>query len=464
MVKNIIYILSIIILAFGCKNVKSPFTPKTSDISGQLNDFKSNEYVFIGETEAKGTLNEDGSFTQEIKQDNSGIYFFVLGRFQMPIFIKPGNKVTINGSINTPNKIEIKGDNLSENKYLQEYYAYKQTLPDKRYNEFFTLKEIDFIKAVEERTQSLVIHSQDYQKQNGVFDAEFLNLLNQDMAFESAVIKMYYPEYFKFFNPDSTLILSETYDSFLQNIDINNPRHLAVPSYHQLLPLYLDFVVSAKKLDSINTKNVVKYYQIDQLFSQNDIKSKLYINLAEEILNTSVDDFNTIQEDFFKKNIQPEDKIRTLAQNFSNVKHLVRGQNAPDDVFKSIKGDDISFEDLKGKIVYVDVWATWCGPCLRELPYLEKKQEEYKNKDIVFVSISVDESPLPWEAMVKDKKMKGQQWHAPSAWQSALAQNYRITGIPRFLIIDRGGKIFNAYAPRPSFDEFDKVINEALAL
>ena len=106
--------------------------------------------------------------------------------------------------------------------------------------------------------------------------------------------------------------------------------------------------------------------------------------------------------------------------------------------------------DFRGKFVYIDVWATWCGPCRAELPHLEKLQEHFReNENIVFVSVSVDNTKDPWEKMVKEKKLKGVQLFAKGR-KSSISKEYMINSIPRFLLIDTDGKIIDSNAPRPS--------------
>ncbi|MGB0879838.1 MAG: TlpA family protein disulfide reductase [Polaribacter sp.] len=122
------------------------------------------------------------------------------------------------------------------------------------------------------------------------------------------------------------------------------------------------------------------------------------------------------------------------------------------------KGGTKSLDSFKGKYVYIDIWATWCGPCIVEIPYLQKLEKEYHNKNIEFVSISTDnpnKSGGSWEAaekkwrnFVESKQMSGVQlW---SGKDNSFQQAYRITGIPRFILIDPQGNIVNANAPRPS--------------
>lgn len=447
----------------GCKNATSPFKPKMASITGVLSGADKSGFLIKGLEEYSGDFQSDGSFYVDMQIDEPGVFIFSSGRLKIPFFIKPGQKVELSANAKKPHDIQFSGDNIQENQYLLIHSDFKKTLPDNNYAAFYTQNESDFIKGVEERTQELVRHSQDYQKINGVFDSDFSDLLALDITFESALIKMNYPEYYQFFLPDSTLVLSETYDSFLQNIDTDDSDQLSVPNYHEFLPVFLDFTARRDTSSQQVSYNLKKYKKIDPLFSDNEVRSVLYLQLAEDMISTSIDDFNEIYDDFVKKNIQPEFKVKNLLQGFENKKHLLRGQKAPDGIFHTLDARDVSFNDFRGKVLYVDVWATWCGPCIREIPYLEKKQEQYRQRDVVFISISVDEEKGPWEYMVKDKKLKGQQWYAPGAWQSSLAQDYRITGIPRFIIIDREGHIFNAYAPRPSFDEFDQVMEDVLS-
>ena len=123
-----------------------------------------------------------------------------------------------------------------------------------------------------------------------------------------------------------------------------------------------------------------------------------------------------------------------------------------------ITGGKKSLDFFKGKYVYIDVWATWCGPCIQQIPYLETLEKEYHNKNIEFISISTDEarrSGGSWEAaekkwrdFVKKRNMSGVQlW---SGQDYSFQQAYEINGIPRFILIGPEGKIVDANAPRPS--------------
>ena len=130
--------------------------------------------------------------------------------------------------------------------------------------------------------------------------------------------------------------------------------------------------------------------------------------------------------------------------------------------YENFKGGTTSLDDLKGKYVYVDVWATWCGPCKREIPYLKEVEKAYHGKNIEFVSISIDQAKdhEAWKTMVAEKELGGVQLFADNNWKSDFVQEYQIKGIPRFLLIDPDGNIVSSDAPRPSSKDLVALFDE----
>lgn len=130
---------------------------------------------------------------------------------------------------------------------------------------------------------------------------------------------------------------------------------------------------------------------------------------------------------------------------------LAAGEKAVDFSFPNLNGSLVSNKDLKGKVVLVDVWATWCAPCRAQLPHLQKLEEELKDKNIAFVSMATDNESdrEKWKAMIAEKQMGGIQLFT-SGPGNIFSQYYKINTIPRFLVFDQQGRIVSADAPRPS--------------
>ncbi|MCF6169319.1 TlpA disulfide reductase family protein [Lutibacter sp.] len=147
----------------------------------------------------------------------------------------------------------------------------------------------------------------------------------------------------------------------------------------------------------------------------------------------------------------------------SNMVKFAKGKVSP--VFKNYensKGGTTSLKDLRGKYVYLDIWATWCAPCKAEIPYLKALEKEFRGKNIEFVSISVDKpnAHKTWKEMVKNEELGGIQLFADNNFESEFIVEYGINSIPRFILLDPEGNIVDADAVRPSNPRLKELLKE----
>ncbi|HEY2582784.1 MAG TPA: TlpA disulfide reductase family protein, partial [Mucilaginibacter sp.] len=119
-------------------------------------------------------------------------------------------------------------------------------------------------------------------------------------------------------------------------------------------------------------------------------------------------------------------------------------------------GKVVSMKDFKGKVVFIDTWATWCGPCKYQIPFLQTLEKEYQGNDnVVFVGISIDreKDKQKWLDMLKEKQLDGVQLLDDMG--KSFGKQYKITAVPRFLMIDKNGNWAEIRCPLP--DEHDKL-------
>ena len=134
------------------------------------------------------------------------------------------------------------------------------------------------------------------------------------------------------------------------------------------------------------------------------------------------------------------------------------GAPAPDVDLYDAKGNKHRLSEFKGKYVYLDLWASWCGPCNLEIPYMKELERSLGNEMVVFVAISVDEDVDSWKAALARHKLEGNQFIASPIFPQLL----KLYSIPRYMIYDKEGKLVNANAPRPSSGEIIKQILSGL--
>jgi len=209
-----------------------------------------------------------------------------------------------------------------------------------------------------------------------------------------------------------------------------------------------------------------KSYDYDALLGMNeeDFSKNLFTKKAANLVRL---DKKKLDENFVvlqKKNI--ENSVVGLNQYYLELLKTkkLNGSLSPSFEYDNYKGGKTKLEDFRGKYVYIDVWATWCAPCRAEIPFLKKLEEKYHQKNIVFVSLSIDQVKdiEKWKTLIKDKELGGVQVLADNDWNSQFVKDYNISGIPRFILVDPNGKIVKADAPRPSSPtieaEFDAIL------
>jgi thiol-disulfide isomerase/thioredoxin len=140
---------------------------------------------------------------------------------------------------------------------------------------------------------------------------------------------------------------------------------------------------------------------------------------------------------------------------------------APDFTLESDQGKKVSLSDHKGKVVYIDFWATWCGPCMAEIPHSKKLKEKFVGNDsIVFMYVSIDneEDMDTWKAVIKKKGLTGVQLIARNGGkEEKVGERYQLQFIPRFVLIDKKGKVAHFQAPNPSDINSEVLIKQLLA-
>jgi thiol-disulfide isomerase/thioredoxin len=124
---------------------------------------------------------------------------------------------------------------------------------------------------------------------------------------------------------------------------------------------------------------------------------------------------------------------------------------------------DFILKKHKGKVIYVDFWATWCGPCRAEMPEAKGLHQFYKGKNIVFVNICLKSDKKKWAEMVVKDDISGENYYVENDMADLLMSKYNMSGVPTYKLIGRDGKLIDANAPRPSnFDKLTLVIEKAL--
>ncbi len=148
--------------------------------------------------------------------------------------------------------------------------------------------------------------------------------------------------------------------------------------------------------------------------------------------------FNILQEN------RPNDPLVTqYKERFLNKvqkrKKMMLGKIAPHFEYLDLHGQKITPETFKGKFLIIDFWASWCGPCRKEIPNLKKIYAKYKNQGVEILSISIDKDENQWKKALEQEKMPWTQVRANHI--KKLMSDYQFSGIPFVILLDKNGRI-----------------------
>lgn len=231
------------------------------------------------------------------------------------------------------------------------------------------------------------------------------------------------------------------YDTFM-NIDNHDD-----PADMQTAMSYGSYVRKFKTPEG-NDKTVYFLKNIRNYYSNPTVIAAVASQVATNVMNNAPANIEEIYQAYKAAVGTP---ALAVEQVYNHYKSFVPGAPGVNFTMQDINGKPVKFSQLKGKAVYFDMWATWCGPCCMEIPYMEKLAEHFKgDKRIQIISVSLDKNKEAWKKKINKDKPQWPQYIMPDNFESELCKTYEITGIPRFMMFDKNGKIISIDAPRPS--------------
>ncbi|GAA3643837.1 hypothetical protein GCM10022397_30920 [Flavivirga jejuensis] len=425
-------------------------------LTGTISKALKKEYELIkidSETDLRTiiTLAEDGSFSSDTITTGTGRYVFTNGEHKAYLYLTNGGKYNLTGvSRKIDRSAKLTGTDPDASNYLLSKTHHIYSLLDNHY-EFYELNESDFVAEQKRLNELYVIYLDSFPN----LPKEFVEKERKELYYHNLDVLNKYMQLHPEYTGKSDFKVSSDFLKKLEDVDYTNEElyKLRGSYYKEMVSSHFGakaFLAEqeAEKAGNESYLPTLKVYgAIPNEYIKNDL---LMITGNRHISYTDhLDEYYNA----YMAVSTSEENNEIITKKYEALKRLSKGQPSPTfENYVNHADGTSSLSDFKGKYVYIDVWATWCGPCLREVPFLQKVEKQYHRKNIEFVSISIDKEKKrdAWRKMVTDKELGGIQLIADKDFNSDFMLAYDITRIPRFILIDPDGNIISKDAPRPS--------------
>ncbi|MCY3667311.1 MAG: TlpA disulfide reductase family protein [Gemmatimonadetes bacterium] len=366
---------------------------------------------------------------------------------EVKLFLEPGDQLHIDADLlNLPQSLHFSGQGAANNQFLA---ALRTRFSDYLRIDYKDLEVDTFRKTIDQRRVEMTRFLDEGCAQGGLTPA-FVDYYRAEITYDWAKELVSYPRNYERQNGRENEALPEDYYDILDQVKLVDETAIGTSHYRTFLSrnflrLWQEWhdQPATKQMAAEERRNLFETY-VPYNHAKRTLHGKvLYFFLAGEIVRDFQYGLFNIGEqrwaEFLQDNPYPEytEVVEEVVRETSKIKP---GQPAPDFTLDDLQGQSVSLSDFKGQAVFLDFWASWCGPCIEAVPHLEEIKQQTCDQKVVFLNISLDPAD-DWHQAVDEHGLTGVHVHAPGGWQAAVAQLYQVRSIPSYFLVGPDGRM-----------------------
>ena len=366
---------------------------------------------------------------------------------EVKLFLEPGDQLHIDADLlNLPQSLRFSGQGAANNQFLA---ALRTRFSDYLDIDYEDLEVDDFRNMIDQRrlemTRFLDEGCNQYQ-----LTPTFVAHYRAEITYDWAKELVSYPRNYERQNGRENEAIPDDYFDILNQVELVDETAIGTSDYRTFLSrnflrLWIEWndQPATKQMAAEERRNQFETY-VPYNHAKRTLHGKvLYFFLAGEIvMDFQYGLFNIGEQrwaEFLQDNPYPEytEVVEEVVREASKIKP---GQPAPDFTLDDLQGQSVSLSDFKGQAVFLDFWASWCGPCIEAVPHLKELKQQTRDQKVAFLNISLDPAD-EWHQAVDEHGLTGVHVHAPGGRQSAVAQLYQVSGIPSYFLVGPDGRM-----------------------
>ncbi len=427
------------------------------------------DYLVYNSQTFEINLTKEGKFKTDIPLEQAEIATLAYDNQYVNIYLVPGDKLSM--EFEGPRLIETIryfGNTANENSFLNQYY--KDYSDNRSFNAFDKMKELNgesFKQFVEDKKQKQLAFLNEFNTRKAL-SSRFIERIKQMREYEDLSMLIRYPMMHRYLSGNKEAKTEASFYSFMDKSTLQHDHALNLAAYCEYVKDHEQW--ASKELGGIRQDSVTsteEYYKKRYQYARNNYTGQVRSFLLSALL---IEAFPYVNVNSILPEVNDYRALKPVKKNsdlvevaLSRAIALSPGKPAPLFTLTNLQGQQVSLSDFRGKVVYLDFWASWCGPCIGELPHAKKLKEKFEGSDVVFLYISVDDDEKDWRNMVEKKEMAGVHLLS-KGFRSEVPMAYNVRGIPSYWIIGRDGQIINNNPSRPSGKNIAIELEAALAV
>lgn len=373
----------------------------------------------------------------------------VYGEQTRPLFIQRGDGATARfDGLHFAESLEVDGKNRAANDYLR-----TTTLPE---GPSYDVSWDEFAQGLQEQCTGIA----------RLLEVRGLDSLCPDFArierlrlrYAYAQPMLVYEMGHRMMTGDTTFRVGSALTDSVRELVVAREELADVPEYRDFLRFGIPLLLQDEGVSIENSydRTVATMRYIGERFPAGRVKQSMLHSLALEYLQVEGVRNTEELQNLANSYLTDPQMLADYRAEISRHDLTAAGRPSPDFTAVDRTGRRYTLSDFRGKYLYIDLWASWCGPCKRELPHLKRLSERFADREILFLGLSVDSERDDWEKALDSEELPGTQlWLDPS---SSFAADYGVDGIPRFILLDKEGHIVESNMLRPSSEGIDSYL------
>ncbi len=402
---------------------------KITGCSGDLKLYRFDGFKFVEYQTAK-SKEAVSEFTIP-KTDPQFYYIGQTDKAVLPVLLGSEEGVTISGNCKNMRQVTLTGSSLNS-----EYNQLKETLNQLKSETSQLARQFQMVATAPARQKPIIekLKKLDDQK------LALLDSLRKSNPFFAKIAALNTYLSYQNYGQDYRDELNYFANEFFVHTDFTDKAYDHLPWVYEAFKSY------ATTISSVTLTAEQHQQVLEKALSQVPSDRPVY-QLAIGGVITALKQKNHANFPYFAKlyikNYGDKDPVMAsaLQQEIDAVKNYAVGGIAPDFTQQSPDGKDISLSDFRGKVVLIDFWASWCGPCRKENPNVLKVYKKYKEKGFEILGVSLDKTKDRWIKAIAEDGLPWPQVSDLKGWSNAVAQDYSVRSIPHTILLDKDGKI-----------------------